>query len=370
MEAPQDAPSAAPAEEPRRAPDDWWQRLADAPWGADLFQTLRRIESRNAHLPRLGEAQRPQDEPLRLAQEASLTFAPSALTGVVFDANTPPRLVQRVFGLLGPNGPLPIHLTEHARERVMHHADPTLLRFLDMLGHRFGLLFYRAWSQAQPVVGLDRPDDTRYARWLGSLFGIGAEPFLGRDALGDFPKLHFTGRLARSVRDADGLQAWITAQFEVPVQVDQWQGHWMSLARDERTRLSKRLGQGLGRGAVTGERVWDVQHKFRIVIGPLPWESYARFLPDGEALGALQALVRQYVGFEFEWDLKLILRREDIPAMQLAGSKGRPRGGAGALGRSAWMNGYRRAGDADDLVIDVERTLRPARKAAHDTATV
>ena len=51
---------------------------------------------------------------------------------------------------------------------------------------------------------------------LDALVGL-AEPALrGRDAVGDFAKLHFAGRLARSARDADGLQSWITLRFKVP----------------------------------------------------------------------------------------------------------------------------------------------------------
>ncbi|MEO7152750.1 MAG: type VI secretion system baseplate subunit TssG, partial [Burkholderiaceae bacterium] len=148
-------------------------RLAAKPHGHDLFQALRRIEGAHPSQPRLGDALRPGDEPIRFAQEASLTFAPAALAALESSPGTPPRLVQRIFGLLGPNGPLPIHLTEYVRERLLHHADPTPQRFLDMLVHRFGLLFYRAWARSQPVVSLDRADDNRTARHLGALAGLG-----------------------------------------------------------------------------------------------------------------------------------------------------------------------------------------------------
>ena len=48
---------------------------------------------------------------------------------------------EEIFGLLGPNGPLPLHLTEYVRERLRHHADPTFARFLDLFHHRFALFF-------------------------------------------------------------------------------------------------------------------------------------------------------------------------------------------------------------------------------------
>src|SRR6185295_12018742 len=79
--------------------------LTRAPWSFDFFQALRRIEGVSADRPRLGKALRPSDEPVRLSQEASMAFAPSTLSVFEEQAGLPPRLEQRFFGLLGPNGP-------------------------------------------------------------------------------------------------------------------------------------------------------------------------------------------------------------------------------------------------------------------------
>ena len=299
---------------------------------------------------------RPGDEPIRFAQEPSLIFAPSAIAA--FDrGRATPRLVQRVFGFLGPNGALPIHLTEYARERQLYHGDNTFAYFLDTLLHRFGLFFYRAWARAQPVIGLERPADAPIVRHIGALFGLAEASTRERDALGDYAKLFFAGRLARGVRDADGLEAWIGAQFGMKATVQQFCGHWMPLDVPERSRLMRDGQMSVGHGAVLGRSVWDVQHKFRIVVGPVRWDRFTSLLPGGKPLEMLQAMVRQYVGFEFDWDLRLILRRDDVPPWRLGS-----RPGVGLLGRTAWLNGgpsYTRRRDADDLVMNVE-SIRPA----------
>ena len=345
--------------------DAWLQRLTSEPWRFDFYQTLRHIEAANPHLPRLGEALRPVDEPLRVAQPPELTFAPAGLFAVRPSHAGPPRIEQRIFGMFGPNGPLPTHITEFVRERATHYGDAGTQRFIDTLTHRFGLLFYRAWAQAQPALSLDRASDSPFNRRLGSLTGIGGESLLNRDAAGDAAKLHFTGRLARHVRDADGLQQWCRSEFDAPIRIEQWRGHWMALDRSERTRLFARaragigrqvgesVGQQLGVGAVLGASVWDVQHKFRIVVGPLRESRFHAFLPGGTDLARLQAMVRQWVGLEFEWDVQLILAKPDVPKLRL--------GRSGELGRSSWLGDYKKHGDADDLVIDVERTLTRAR---------
>ncbi|MBQ0961308.1 type VI secretion system baseplate subunit TssG [Ideonella sp. 4Y11] len=339
-----------------------WRDLAERPGHQDFFLTLRRIEALHPELPRLGEAMRPSDEPLRVGQPPELSFAPANVTGVVQTPRGRRWLMQRAFGLTGPNGALPIHLTEFARERSHQHGDQALARFLDHLTHRFALLFYRAWARAQPTVGFDHLGDSRYARWIGSLFGIGNETLLQRDAAGDMPKLLFAGRLARATRDADGLLNWLRAEFDVPVRVEQWCGHWMALGRDERSRLSRRHGQPLGGGAVLGGSVWDVQHKFRIVIGPLDLPRYHDFLPGGRDLARLHAMVRQWVGLEFDWDLRLVLRRQQVPRTRL-GQRNTP------LGRASWLGPYRRPGDAGDLLLDAERILRIRRPASASAAS-
>jgi type VI secretion system protein ImpH len=326
-----------------------WQRLQDKPYAFDLFQLLRRIEGVHPDLPRLGTARRPQDEPIRFAQEASLSFAPSAVARLQVPPDGPARLIQRVFGFMGPNGPLPLHLTEHVRERAMHHGDATMQRFLDMLVHRFGLLFYRAWTRSQPAVMLDRDGDASVERWLGSLFGAGLPAMQDRQALPDHERLYFASRLARQVRDADGLRAWIATYFSVAVEVREYQGHWMSLNEDERSRLTRYGQPGLGRGAVLGSQVWDVQHKFRIVLGPLTLAQYQTFLPQATGLRSLKALVRQYVGIEFAWDLQLLLRKDEVPSWSLG-----KRSGGGALGRISWLNQRERVCDANELVMNVE----------------
>jgi type VI secretion system protein ImpH len=352
-----------------------WHALADEPYRFDLLAALRAIDAAHPDKPRLGTALRPSDEPVRVGQEASLTFAPATISSIDLQARIP-RLVQRAFGLLGPNGPMPTHLTEHTHQRTHHHGDVTLQRFLDALTHRFALLFYRAWAQAQPVVAVDRPNDTRYARWLGSLFGNGGEDFFSRDALGDDPKLHFAGRLARGVRDADGLAAWIHLHFAVKAHVECWCGHWMRLDAAQRTAIGSlgSLGapQGVGRGAVLGGQVWDVQHKFRIVIGPLRWQRYLGFLPGGKALDELRAMVRQYVGFEFEWDVRLILAHDDVPRLRVApaAAADAPADAAhGALGRTAWLGRRQAATDADPLVLNVESVLAARERRARAQAT-
>ena len=138
------------------------QALLDAvqadPSAFDFYALLRRVDVLRPDAPRTGEALRPRQEALRLGQAPELDFAAAPLQALQPQSGAPPRLTVRFFGLLGPQGPMPLHFTEFVRERLRHHDDATLAHFLDLFHHRMLSLFYRAWAQTQPVVQLDRPD--------------------------------------------------------------------------------------------------------------------------------------------------------------------------------------------------------------------
>ena len=245
--------------------DEFYANLERAPFEYDFYTAVRVFENLHPEKPRIGHAARPQDEPLRFAQEPAMTFAPAAISSFkAADRNGLPRLEQRFFGFLGPNGPLPLHLTEFARERLLHNADPTFIRFLDLFNHRFLALFYRAWAQAQPTTSFDRPREDRFADYVGSLIGIGAPTLHARDDAGDHVKLYFAGWMSRQSRNADGLRSILQGYFQLPTRLENFVGHWMHLPESQRTRLGAlNSGAQLGVGAVIGARVFDRQHKIR-----------------------------------------------------------------------------------------------------------
>jgi type VI secretion system protein ImpH len=334
----------------------FFEALAAEPYQHDFYRVMRRLECLFAEQPRWGRAKRPENEPIRLGQEPSVAFAPSSLASYSPGSDRArPKLRIQLFGLLGPNGPMPLHLTEYVRERERHHGDRTIGAFIDMLQHRFIALFYRAWAQAQPHVNRDRPDDDRFTGFIGAFFGISEPAFRGRDRVSDLAKLHHAGTLIRQVRSAEGLGMILEDYFGVPVRVREFVGHWMTLGPGERTRLSQ-PGAHLGGGAVLGGAVWDRQHKFRLEVGPLTLKQYEAFLPGERQTEALAAWVRMYTCMEFEWDVRLQLEAGEVPALTL--------GRSGRLGWTTWL-GRRSGADASDLCLDVEAfEPRPGVRAA------
>jgi type VI secretion system protein ImpH len=333
----------------------YFAELREAPYRHDFYETLRRIECLYANHPRWAEAKLPVDEPVRLGQDPDLAFAPSPLASFELRGAYPPRLQVRLFGLLGPNGPLPIHLTEYARERLRNAGDPTFSRFLDVFHHRFLAMFYRAWAQAQPHVSRDRPGEDHFARHVSALLGMMLESFHDRDTVPDVAKLFHAGALVRHVRNAEGLAVILQDFFRVPVEVEEFVGHWMQLGPNEQTALA-RDGATLGTGAVLGRRVWDRQHKIRVQLGPVGLADYESFLPGGTMLQKLVDWVRLYLSFELDWDVRLMLAMDEVPQLTL--------GRAGRLGWTTWLGTRSAPTDPADLCLHAERFVAHKGAAA------
>ena len=335
----------------------------------DFYYVLRHIDASVAGAVPLGRAARPRDEPVRLTQQPSLVFAPAALhqykPGVA--ANGLGRLSVHHFGLFGPNGALPQHLTEYVQERILHSKDETIARFCDIFQHRMILLFYRAWADCQAVTSLDRPDRNAFSRYAASLVGLGQASLKDRDSVPDHLKLHHAGHLARQTRNAEGLIRPLSALLRIPVAVQEYCLQWLTLSAGERTRLVSvalagakarhRIEVGaassrLGQGAIAGIKVPDVQHKFRLRLGSMSLQEFERYLPGGVRFLQVRDWVRNYLGIELAWDARLVLKRAEVPATQL--------GAYGQLGWTSWlgMPSDRRTRDADDLLLDMERLSR------------
>jgi type VI secretion system protein ImpH len=325
--------------------------VSEKPYRYGFFQTVRRINCYYDDKPVTGHAYKPSDDPVRFTQEPYTFFAPSTLAGLEIDSSSPyPRLSQRFLGLFGPNGPLPLHLTEYARDRSRHHRDDTLSAFADIFHHRAVSLFYSAWAHSQPTVQFDRPGEDRFAMYVGSLFGLGTPKLRGLDSMSHTSKLGFAGHMSSLPRHVSGLISMINGYFGVPTQILEYIAHWMNIPSNDRVKLGDDGTNGrLGLDTIVGERVWQRQDKFQVRLGPLSLDSYESFLPTGKSFKDLVSVVRSYVGMEYFWEVALVLEKKEKPVTCL--------GISGALGWTSWLETDLQIDHVDDLILQTENYI-------------
>ena len=181
------------------------------------------------------------------------------------------------------------------------------------------------------------------------MVGLGMPALANRQAVGDESLLFYTGLLAQQPRSAIALERILADYFEVPVEVEQFVGAWCSLDRDTQTRFedSEGFSTQLGWGAVVGDEVWDLQSRVRIKLGPLPLKRYLEFLPAGSAYAPLRAITRFFSGGDLDFEVQLILEREEVPACVL-GAEGEQ---APRLGWATWVKSVPLGRDPADTVL-------------------
>ncbi|MES9905726.1 MAG: type VI secretion system baseplate subunit TssG [Sedimenticola sp.] len=321
------------------------ESIEKTPYAYGFYSALRRIECLHDDVPRLGETFKPADDPVRLGQKITMAFPSSTLASYKCATSaSAPRLESNFFGLFGSNGPLPLHITEYALEREIQHKDLTLKGFADIFHHRLFSLFYRAWADGQPTVGFDRREADQFGMYVRAFAGYGMPSLANRDAFPDVAKNYFSGRLANQAKNPEGLLTMIKSFFNVEASLEEFVGEWLELPEQYHCCLGGQADNcTLGVSLTIGASVWECGQKFRLRIGPLSLKQYEVLLPAGESMKRLVALVRNYLGDQFNWDAVLVLKREDVPQIGL--------GGYGQLGWTTWLGERRIIDDADDLCL-------------------
>jgi len=348
-------------ETPDRTPTtDLISRFHQTPYAFDFFRAARLLEAQDPSVARIGTSYHPREDPIRFGQNPSLVFAPSTIEAFrPRQGALPAKMYVRFFGLFGPNGPLPQHLTEYAYEEQLHAKNASLVDFCDVFHHRLLSLFYRAWAVNQKAADFDREKNLpeqkmtrsedwtgpRFALYIGSLFGLGMESLREKDELKDWAKLFYSGRLACQTRNAEGLGAIIEDYFGMPAQILSFVGQWLQLPPANICKLGDSpLSGSLGTTTIVGSRFWDCQLKFRVRLGPLKLSDFERMLPLGRSFSQLKCWVKNYVGDEFFWDVQLVLKAAEVPQVSL--------GQSGLLGWTTWLKSTAFTKDADDVILN------------------
>jgi type VI secretion system protein ImpH len=284
---------------------------------------------------------------------------PSAdVVKIARSADGPIELTVSFLGLTGPMGVLPDHYTEFlVRESQARNLAP--VQFFDIFNHRLISLFYRAWAKYRVLVRVEESPgrlQDPFARALASLAGLGLDRQLAWLASGEEDLLSVAGGLSRRVRSAGALGRLITELYGVPSEVVEFAGRWLVIPPSDRTRLSAGDPDGafasLGRDAVLGEAVWDVQSRVQVRLGPLGRSDFDALYGHEGRLGALQRLVLLALGPSIDFEIILVLKAADVPRSQLTAQ------GSTRLGQTGWLLQGGSAGDRAEARLLSSRRRR------------
>lgn len=336
------------------------QTLFDEPYRFDFFQAVRLLERlfpERVPVGRVseeGQVVAPSREIARFRTLVSLVFPPSQVHNLTRDGESrwegegekPPQMEVAFMGLTGPLGVLPNTYTELLIERL-RRKDRALYEFLDLFNHRMISFFYRAWEKYRFPVAYERGlGDDQFTTCLSAIIGLGTHGLRKRMSLCDEGLLCYGGLIAQRPHSASALAAIISDYFAVPARVAQFAGQWLKLDAEGVSQLG-RASNALGISTVAGARVWDNQSKFRIKLGPLTYKQLTWFLPVGSAFKPMMDLTRLLAGTEFDFDVQLMLKAEEVPGSLLTTrARRRP-----MLGWNTWLKTKAFTMDDEQVVL-------------------
>lgn len=356
----------APVTEPPRRTT--LEELYATGYAFDFFQAVRILEAQSGVEPVGGDGP-PSKEAVRFRVALGHAFPASTVSELKPPtADRPvPQMTVPFLGLTGPSGVMPRHYTDMLSrlERDSRNPERHALRdWFDLFNHRLISLFYRAWAKYRFLVAHERLEHEReepdaFTKTLLSLLGIGQLPLRNRLAvrskadpndwdqhdtvvagIPDQALFRYAGLLTRRPRNVLGLQAMLADYFRVPVAVRQFHGAWLQLDALDRSQLGAEQGNcGLGQTLVIGERVWDVEGRVLLQIGPLTYGQFVELLPDEspsptrKAFFLLVHMARFYLGPTIEFDVRLELMPGAAPESSLGGL-GDP---GSRLGWNSWL---------------------------------
>lgn len=329
------------------------QQLLAQPGKFDFYQAVDLLERQ------LQTAPSHRQPAVRFQTPASTAFPTSEIDSVQpASDDEPARMVVSFMGLTGPSGVLPQHYTEQLiqlKRRLRGAAKHALHAWYDLFSNRFIGQLYRAWAGRRIDRGVangdaNRLDPDRFTNSLHSLAGVGSPALRDRlqvrdkteewtiDRVSDQALARHAGVLSRRQRPASQIEAVLTDYFQAPIKLLPFQGQWLALEDADRTRIgSQSQANQLGVDAVLGGRVWDLQSRVRLRVGPLSRERFEQFLPDAPAgpqrrrFQLLCQMTRLLLGPCVDFDVQLVLEQSSVPRLQSQSVSGH------RLGWETWL---------------------------------
>ena len=323
------------------------ERLIEECYRFDFFQAVRLLGRLDPDRELVGGTGAPGNEAVRFRTRVSLEFPASAVHEIrePARAGAPPEMVVTFLGMTGAMGVLPHPYTELLIDRT-RHRDNTLWDFLDIFNHRLISFFYRAWEKYRFPISYERTGEDSFTEYLFDLVGMGTAGLRGRLAVPDQGMLLYAGLIAQRPHSAVAIASILRGYFGAPVRLQQFHGQWLALDPEYRSRIGT-ANSTLGGDMVCGARVFNAQSKFRLRFGPLTFRQFESFLPTGNSHRAVADWTRFLVGMELDFDIQLVLKKEEVPPCQL-GAGPPPR-----LGWTSWVKTEALKEDPSEVVLSV-----------------
>lgn len=323
----------------------------------DFFWLIRLLENQNRDLPRIGYAGAPALEPVRFGQIPALSYNDRKIHSITKSAPAGQEVLNitvTFFGLSGPNGPLPLEITDYIYHRSLNNTDPVIRRFLDIINHRFLTLYCRAFSMYEVSMAFDRKNSVL----LNTFLSLNHLVSRIKTALPPSAPLSRSVIMIRESRGKNGLESLLKNHFGNRIRVRDFIEKSHPIPREVRMKLGDPDTSVLGLNAQIGTRYRTITQDLCIEIGPLSYRESFLYMPDSQYFREMHELIGMYLKKHLSVSLELHIDSGTIPGLRLDGSR--------ALGLGAHLRSRPVPGTMSLVSINMTALLERSR-IARDT---
>ena len=246
------------------------------------------------------------------------------------------RLRFNLIGLVGSGSPLPAFYGEQALGDS--EEGNSTRNFLDLFHHRLHRLMLPIWRKYRYRASFESGALDPFSSQLFALIGLGGEEIRKAGELNWKRLLPYLGLLSLRAHSAALIEAVLRYYFKhAELTIEQCIERRVEILDEQRNRLG-RANSLLAEDLVLGEHVRDRSGKFRIHIRELDWQRFHEFLPIGFGYQPLCALVRFTLRDPLDYDIRLVLRQEEIRELRIGEQN------ACRLGWTSWLGGEKADG--------------------------
>jgi len=365
------------------------KRLLTQGYEFDFFQAVWLIERFLGERTPVGMRGPIREEGLRFRPGVSVAFPATDVHSINLDRDKDTsgeqfRMDVTFMGLYGTGSPLPTHYpmdilrevdkatgTATARkeghagapdpieeERLSRASTPTR-DFLDLIHHRLISLFYRAWIKYRYEKQFALPGRdtmTGYLLWM-----VGCPSVFGARSYGVPPLrlLRYAGVWTQQLKSADLLGGVLSDYWMgLPVDIEQCVGSWTPIPMDDLNSIGT-ANCALGVDMNMGEQIFDMNSTFNVALGPVDWNTFQFFLPDGLGFAETRSLIRLYCTDPLSFTIEVKLLPGEVPEMRLTSDTQ-----AGRLGFTSWLC----TGDLPETSVSFDASSPPPLEVNPDRA--
>lgn len=213
--------------------------------------------------------------------------------------------LQSLLNVLGHSHFLPEHDVSVLLERLAD-KDESMVDLISMLESNLLQLIHHSQQTQQAINKSMR-------------IGLSQLLPLNKPLLQDFAYT-YAALLNQRPRTSGNVAKILSDYFSLPIKIIENTGQWQHVERQDQSQLSitKPQYNQLGSNLMIGQKVFDTQHHFLVMIGPLTYTALLKLLPSKSTLQRMKDMLHYMVSRLMNFSILVLVEHEQAKPLSLS----------------------------------------------------